>query len=99
MKTYYITFRLEQDATYNDRWKRLVDAIDGISTRWWVEPTSFFLFESGHSIDQVAAVAKAAINVNKDVVLVGMVDYKGARVVGKANSRAVFDLMPEARAA
>jgi hypothetical protein len=94
MAVYWLTFRLEYDATYDQRLKKLNDAIDRIAPQWWVEPTSFLLFECGENIDGVAQAAKAAINPRTDMVLIGMSEFKTARVIGNVTQTALFDLMP-----
>jgi hypothetical protein len=94
MAIYWLTFRLQEDADYDDRYQALVDAIQRITTRWWVEPSSFMLFESSRDIDGVAASVKAAIAESKDLVLIGMPDYKTARLIGKSDDDDIFKLMP-----
>lgn len=94
MAVYWLTFRLETDATYNDRYDKLIEAVDILSTRWWVEPSSFLLFESGNKIDEIARAVKTAITPSKDLVLIGMPEIKSARVIGKVTDQTLFDLMP-----
>jgi hypothetical protein len=94
MSVYWLTFRIENDAGYRNRYDALIEAIRVISSKWWVEPTSFLLFESARDIDGVAAVSKAAINPRIDMALVGMPDFKSARLVGASTDQDIFALMP-----
>lgn len=94
MAAYWLTFRIEQDSTYSTRYEKLIDAIRGIASKWWIEPTSFLLFESSLGIDQVASTVKSAINPRTDLALVGMPDYKSARIIGASTDDDLFDLMP-----
>ena len=94
MATFWMTHRLEDDANYAQRYDNLVEAVRKISTKWWVEPTSFLLFSSERDIDGVAAVVKTAINPRVDMALIGMPDFKSARVVGASADQDLFELMP-----
>ena len=58
----------------------LMQAIKGTTKgRWWTDPTSFFLFESDLSIDGLASHLKAAIDLDRDIAIVGMPHVKSAR--------------------
>ncbi len=101
MATYWMTFRLADDAAkrprYEDRYRALTDAIDKRSSRWWVEATSFILFEFNDNIDTLGAACKAAVNPAWDVVVIRELDKKSAVVVGKAQDQDLFVLMPYAK--
>jgi hypothetical protein len=94
MATYWLTFRIAEDPDYAKRYERFVNAIEKITLKWWVEPTSFLLFESEHNIAQVAEAAKAAFNPRTDMALIGMPDFKSARLIGASTDHDIFDLMP-----
>ena len=94
MAVYWLTFRLASDATYSDRYDALKESIRGMASAWWYEPSSFFLFESSEDIDRVAANVGSVINAAKDIVLIGMPDYKSARVLGASTDKDLFKLMP-----
>lgn len=89
MEVFWITFRIENDVTYDDRYNALIGAVkqhnDG---SWWFEPTSFWLVESNSSRAAIAASVKRAIDVGKDLVLIGSMQYAGATLVGKAKNLA-----------
>ncbi|MBI4923487.1 MAG: hypothetical protein HY834_17245 [Devosia nanyangense] len=100
MATFWITFRIANDAGYSDRYDALNAAIDRSCDGWWVEPTSFYLVNSSLDIDALATRLKAAINPRVDLVLVGMPDFKSARVVGKTDYLdSLRALMPFVKAA
>lgn len=101
MEVFWITFRIEKDATYDARYQALVDAVKGhVATNWWFEPTSFWLIASDSSREQIAASVKAAIAPAKDLVLIGSMQYAGATLVGKADKLAALKaLVPTLRTA
>jgi hypothetical protein len=90
MSVYWLAFRLGNDKSYG----LLLDAIDRVSSTWWMEPSSFFLFESGADIDDIASRVSRVIDTAKDVVLIGMIEAKNARVVGNVADPILFHLMP-----
>jgi hypothetical protein len=94
MAVYWLTFRLADDAGYSQRYDALISGINAITPKWWVESSSFILFESSKDIDGVAATARAAVSPSKDIVLIGMPDYKNARVIGPVQDQDLFALMP-----
>jgi hypothetical protein len=93
-ETYWLTFRIHDDSTYEARRDKLYAAIDGLSSKWWVEPTSFIAFASSNSADDIAAKVKASFNPLTDLALLGKTDYKTARLIGKSDDRGVYDLIP-----
>jgi hypothetical protein len=98
MATYWLTFRLHEEkvsgSSYEQRYKALNDAIDKLSSMWWIEPTSFILFESTQGIDAIAAACKKAIAPTHDVVLLRDLDTKSAVLVGTALDSDVYKLIP-----
>jgi len=94
MSAYWMTFRLENDPQYAQRYDSLVETVRDMAQRWWIESTSFLLFETALSIDEVAAKVKSALDTAKDLALIGMPDYKSARVVGASQDGDLFTLMP-----
>lgn len=94
MATYWLTFRLAADASYDRRYEALVETVRNQTKKWWLETSSFFLFESDGDIDAVAKSVKAAINPSTDIVLIGMPDYKSARIIGASTDKDLFELMP-----
>lgn len=99
VNTYWLSFRLEDNRSYRARYDALMDAVQQLSQKWWVEPSSFLVFSSSESIDSVAAAVKAAVDPNVDLVTIGMPDYKSARLIGNNGDPDVFDLIPFMRRA
>ena len=94
MATYWITFRLAENATYTRRYDELVNAVRLLSTKWWVDATSFIVFASNETIDSVAETVQNAINLKTDIAVVGMPDYKSARLIGETDDEDIFALIP-----
>lgn len=92
---YWLTFRIEQVGNHTTRYDRLMNAVSDLTGgSWWVEPTSFVLFRSESSIDQVAAAISAELDTDRDLALVGMPEFKSARAVGAIRDQDLFKLMP-----
>lgn len=96
MKTYWVTFRIQQTGDHAARYQELIDVLNEVSgDTWWIEPTSFVMFRSGDTIDTISAWLKASINPSKDIILVGMADFKSARAIGNLEHFATLQgLMP-----
>lgn len=94
MAVYWLTFRLSEDSDYAARYERLVEAVREISEGWWVESTSFILFDSDQDIDDLAAIVKANLKPAVDLALVGVRDYKAARAIGAITDDDLYVLMP-----
>ena len=96
---YWLTFRLEDNATWQRRYDALKLSISEctVGGKWWVEPTSFFLFRSEVGIDSIAALVADAIDTETDVALLAMTDYKAARVIGSVRDGDLFKLWPDAK--
>jgi hypothetical protein len=98
MTTYWLTCRLADKViggrSWGDRYNALRDSINGASTKWWIEPTSFYAFESQHSIETLAAHFKKAIAPSEDMFLMRKIDTKDAVICGKVEDQDTFQLMP-----
>ncbi|SRR6266851_1581884 len=75
MALFAITFRVHEDATYEERYESLVDAIKGLAEgngRYWDEPTSFFLITSSQTASNLAAGIQnlSALSQITDLVLI-----------------------------
>ncbi len=74
MATYIISFRLEHDSNYSDRYTSVVNAIrreaDGGSK--WEEMTSMFILKSVKTADSIASsiYIGSSLDITKDAVLV-----------------------------
>ena len=94
--SYGATFRLQHDATYEQRYQKLLEAFGLIGTgyKFWFESTSYVAFASDLSIDQIETVIGRAINLRTDVVLIEAHEYKIARAVGQVKDDSIFALIP-----
>lgn len=94
MSTYWVSFRIKAGSGYQQRYDNAVEAIRLKATKWWLEPTSFIVFNSEYSIDQIAAAVKAEINTSTDLVIIGMTEFKSARLIGHNEDPDIYDLIP-----
>jgi hypothetical protein len=93
MAVYWISFRLHDDQSYQKRYDALYAAVQGISSKWWLDSTSFIVAESSASIDTLAGTIETVVG-SKDLVLIGMPEYKSARLIGETDDSDIFQLMP-----
>jgi hypothetical protein len=92
-KLFWVTFRIGETGNALARRTALEDAIsDCAKGRWWREPTSFILFRSDLGIDRVSTRLKRALDLNKDLAVIGMPDIRNAHVIGKVKDADLFDL-------
>jgi hypothetical protein len=99
-ETYWFTFRLNEDAGYQQRYTKLREKLLTLSgNKWWVEPSAFVVFRSKLTIDAVAKEISSAMDTRIDLGLLGMADFKSARVIGAANDDDIYEFMPFARKA
>ena len=62
-KTYWISFRIHEDAGYSAAYEALVSAVKGAvsGSAWWYETTSFFMLASDLGTDVIVQRLKKAI--------------------------------------
>lgn len=94
MQTFWLTFRLKENGTYTQRYDNLIETVRTSASSWWVEPSSFLVFSSSETIDTIASRVKKAIDTTADLVVIGMPDYKSARLIGNNEDPDIFDLVP-----
>jgi len=99
MATYWLSFRLENNRTYSDRYESLTESVRTAARKWWTEPSSFLVFECEFDIDTLADRFKRSINPTTDILLLGMPDFKSARIIGAYRDPDIFELMPFAKKA
>lgn len=97
MADFWITFRLENDSTYERRYKALYAAAETNSSKWWVEPTSFIAVRSNLSIDALGQRLKAAINTSTDLVLLREIGVKNSRYAGVVQDDDFFEFFPDVK--
>ncbi|MBZ0163410.1 MAG: hypothetical protein K8H74_11935 [Notoacmeibacter sp.] len=87
VKDYWLTFRIEQKTvdgiSAGKRRDDLYAAIQWHAETWWLEPTSFVLFDSSSEIGEIASSCKEAIAPSVDQVLIRKLNSKAARIIGK----------------
>lgn len=94
-ETYWLTFRIHEDIGADARRDAVYEAISQIASKWWIEPTSFLVFQSASSADSIAAKVKAAIKTTTDVALLGKTDFKVSKLIGKADEfQTLLELIP-----
>lgn len=94
MAEFWISFRIDDDADYENRYTQLIASLLEGSKRYWDETTSFIIMDHAVDIDDVARAAKNAVDERTDTVLIRQLDTKAARVVGVVNDQDLFALMP-----
>lgn len=99
MAGYWLSFRLDAVAvggrTYDERWDALYAAIHDLAgVDYWQETSSFIVFETDKTIDQIMTATKRAVAPSNDLVLVRALDSKNARIVGPNTDVDIFRLMP-----
>lgn len=55
LKTYWLSFRVKEDTTGQDRRGALYEYIEEISGEYWDSTTSFLIFDSDRTILQICA--------------------------------------------
>jgi len=93
MAVYWMSFRLKDDPTYEQRYQGLYDAVQSVSSKWWIEATSFIVFESDLIIDGLVKAIKSVVD-KDDLVIIGMPEFKSARLIGNTEDKDIFLLMP-----
>lgn len=101
MATYWLTFRIADQGDYDARYDRLHKTVFELANggKWWVESTSFYLFDSPSTISEAAAKISGALDTDCDLALLGMTEVKSARAIGAVTDQDLFELVPFARRA
>jgi hypothetical protein len=97
MAIFVVTFRIHDNATYQNRWASVVEAIRNETTSaYWDEPTSFFLIESNKTSADVAD----SINLNSSLdpsvdllVVINISQTRGHKAIGKIHDGDFSKLM------
>ena len=98
METYFITFRLAKNNTHEARYMELVALLNGYSANTcWEEITSFVIFESRLTAEEIAEDIKRKINVKTDIVVIASTHRKDMIVVGTHNDSNIYRLVDFAK--
>jgi hypothetical protein len=84
MSDYWVTFRIESDATYDKRYKGLVEAMALArgSNASWGEPTSFWLVRTHLDIDAFTKALSKPLNATTDLLVVRELAVDDSRYFG-----------------
>ena len=82
MPNYWMTFRIKQDASYDDRYDGMMSAIEKVRQGIWAEPTSFMFVESHLEIGDLVRTAANSLNPKTDVLVARYIDKDGSRYFG-----------------
>ncbi len=98
MATYFVSFCIEDDSSYQTRYDGLVGLIGLLTeTTRWEQTTSFILFDSSLSIDAISKEIKAVIRPSTDTVVLGKPAFQAMRVIGLNNDEDIYKLVPFAK--
>lgn len=81
MATYWLTFRIHDDAGYQTRYSDFIDAVNEAGTSFWSEPTSFICLESTSTIDAICSALKVPLS-TKDLVVMREIGKDSTRYIG-----------------
>lgn len=83
MATYWLTFRIHADRTYQERYDDFIGLVNEWGTGFWDEPTSFIAMESAQSIDDIGRALKTALNEHTDIMVIREIGVDSTRYVGE----------------
>lgn len=83
MSDYWISFRitLDNEASYQRRYKALIDTINSHTYLVWESDTSMIAFRSESTIDEIGQDLKAALNKTDDHLVIRQIDYISTRYI------------------
>lgn len=86
MAGFAVSFRIESEGNYNDRWASIIDAIRKESSEApWEETTSFLIIHSDKTADAIASSVYLGSSMTAgDLVLVLNLSFKDHAVRGNA---------------
>jgi hypothetical protein len=95
MTVYWLSYRIEEDDTGDERRRALLEMVDlyATSNSVWHETTSFVVFDSDRGIDTLSGQFKLAIDPKKDHFLIRRMDSQAARICGHIKDIRIFQLM------
>lgn len=99
---YWLTFEIKDETTpkgsYRDRYDALIAALQSLNDGWWAQPTSFILFGSTSARAAIIAKIKGALDLSKDVAVLGAPNYKVMDCIGRTDGfDAVASMVPFAK--
>ena len=101
MANYWCAFRLAADKAYRTRYEALskaIFALRGRNAASWTEATYFCAFQADVSLDEAARTLVAAIDPERDMIVVGVVGTSAVFYRGPLQQVSAFRaIFPEAR--
>lgn len=99
MTTFWLTFRISDKTvdskTYDDRYQDLTNSIkSNVSSKYWEQTTSFYVFDSDQTIDQLANTFKKLISISDDLFLIRELGRASAYICGKNDDADIYTLIP-----
>lgn len=98
MTTYLLTFRLSEShrafPSYVERYDALTSLAETHS--YWKEPTSFYIFQSTKTANQLIKNIESAIDASEDVVLLRAITSGPYYLIGKCEDDTISSLIPSA---
>ncbi len=87
MEQYWISFTIADKTiggrSYNDRYEDLVNDIRAFSINYWLDTTSFLIFETDLSLTAVGKRCKKAIAPSEDLIVIRELNKRSAVYAGK----------------
>jgi hypothetical protein len=95
MAVYWLSYRIHEDETGDERRENLVNEVqNGLTlTDYWHETTSFIVFNSTARIDVLARRFKSQIDPKVDLFLMRAMESKLAYICGHYQDLDIFNLM------
>lgn len=96
-----LSFRIENTKVgsrdYNTRYTALTGYLTSIATTLWDDSTSFLVFETESSINEILRECKKAIAPTHDLFFIRQVDFKLTYICGLVHDNSIFKLIPGAK--
>jgi hypothetical protein len=94
----WATFRLNDDQTYDQRYRALVEAVNKLIVGCWAEPTSYWAIDTNLSLIQAMARMAAPLDAKMDLLVLGSRDAPGVLYFGRLENPDAFkSLFPNAQ--
>lgn len=95
MTVYWLSYRIEEDLTGDQRRQALITEVDNQATPnlVWHETTSFIVFDSPNDIDGLVQALRSTIDPNVDHFLIREMERSRARICGLIRDNVIFPLM------
>ncbi|NTS33888.1 hypothetical protein HQ945_21750 [Phyllobacterium sp. BT25] len=83
MANYWISLRIKNDSSYDERYNDFVAALHAVKANgYWPETTAFWIIESNLAIDPFVKAITKPLDGKKDMVLVRKIAHDESRYFG-----------------